>query len=112
MAYETKLSRNAPNKKEIAMEYKTINPFTEKLVKSFPEHTDAQPQAIIARAEATYENDWSQRSLAARKAVVKKAASILREELDESAKPVTLEKIGKLFREAQGEVQLSADILD
>jgi acyl-CoA reductase-like NAD-dependent aldehyde dehydrogenase len=47
------------------------------LVKTFPERTDAQLQAIIAKAEATYEKDWSQRSLAARQAIVKKAASIL-----------------------------------
>ena len=93
------------------MAYQTINPFTEELVKSFREHTDAQLEAIIAKAEETYENDWTLRSLAERKAIVKKAASILREKLDEFAKPITLE-MGKLFREAQGEVKLSADILD
>jgi succinate-semialdehyde dehydrogenase / glutarate-semialdehyde dehydrogenase len=93
------------------MAYQTINPFTEELVKSFGEHTDAQLETIIARAEETYANDWSLRSLAKRKAIVKKAASILRKKLDEFAKPITIE-MGKLFREAQGEVELSADILD
>ena len=93
------------------MLYQTINPFTEKLVQSFPEHTDAQLQEIIARAEAVYENDWRLRTLNERKAVIKKAAAILREKRDEFAKPITLE-MGKLFREAQGEVDLSADILD
>lgn len=93
------------------MAYQTINPFTEELVKSFNEHTDAQLEAIIATAEDTYENDWSLRSLAERKAIVKKAASIMREKLDDFAEPITLE-MGKLFREAQGEVELSADILD
>ncbi len=93
------------------MAYQTINPNTEELVKSFKEHTDAQLEAIIAKSEETYEKDWRLRSLAERKAVVKKAAAILREKLDEFAKPITLE-MGKLFREAQGEVELSADILD
>ena len=93
------------------MAYQTINPFTEELVKSFREHTDTELEAIIARAEETYESDWSLRSLAERKAIVKKAASILREKGDEFANPITLE-MGKLFREAQGEVKLSADILD
>ncbi len=93
------------------MAYQTINPYSEKLLKSFKEHTDAQLEAILAKAEETYENDWSLRSLAARKAIVKKAASILREKHDEFAKPITLE-MGKLFREAKGEVELSADILD
>jgi succinate-semialdehyde dehydrogenase / glutarate-semialdehyde dehydrogenase len=93
------------------MAYQTINPFTEELVKAFREHTDAQLEAIIAKAEETYANDWSLRSLAERKAIVEKAASILREKLDEFATPITIE-MGKLFREAQGEVELSADILD
>jgi len=93
------------------MQYQTINPYTEELIQTFPEHTDAQLQAFIAQATATYENDWSLRSLADRKAIVKKAASILREKRDEFARLVTLE-MGKLFGEAQGEVDLSADILD
>jgi len=93
------------------VEYQTINPYTEELVKSFNEHTDEQLNAIIAKAEQTYENDWSLRPLAERKRIVKKAAAILREKRDEFANLVTLE-MGKLFREAQGEVDLSADILD
>ncbi|MGA9968566.1 MAG: NAD-dependent succinate-semialdehyde dehydrogenase [Terriglobales bacterium] len=93
------------------MEYQTINPYSEELVETFAQQTDAQLESIIAKAEETYATDWSLRSLAARKAVVKKAAAILREKIDEFAKPVTLE-MGKLFREAQEEVKLSADILD
>ena len=93
------------------MAYQTINPYTEHLVETFPEHTDAQLEAIIAKAEETYETNWNLRPLAGRKAIVKKAASILREKRDEFAKPITLE-MGKLFGEARGEVDLSADILD
>src|SRR5271166_1962190 len=93
------------------MAYKTINPYTEELIEVFTEHTDAQLDSIIAKAEETYQNDWNLRPLADRKAIVKKAASILREKPDEFAKPTTLE-MGKLFREAQAEVKLSADILD
>ncbi len=85
------------------MLYQTINPYTEEVVETFPLHTDAEMESIIARAEETYATDWSLRPLASRKAVLKKAASILREKLDEFAKPITLE-MGKLFREAQGEV--------
>lgn len=33
------------------MAYQTINPYTEALVKIFPEHTDAQFKEIIGRAE-------------------------------------------------------------
>ena len=93
------------------MEYQTINPFTEQLIKTYSLHTDAQLGEIIAKAESVYENDWRTRSLAERKKIIKKAAAILREKLDDFAKPITLE-MGKLFREAQAEVKLSADILD
>ena len=93
------------------MRYQTINPFTEEVVKTFKEHTDAELEKIIQTAHNTYEDDWSVRSLAERKRVVSKAASILRDNMDGFAKLVTLE-MGKLFREAQAEVTLSADILD
>jgi len=93
------------------MGYQTINPFTEKLVQSFSEHSDAELEAIIEQAQETYENDWSLRSIAERQAILKRAALILRENQDEFATPITIE-MGKLFGEAQGEVQLSADILD
>jgi succinate-semialdehyde dehydrogenase / glutarate-semialdehyde dehydrogenase len=93
------------------MAYEAINPFTEKLIKSFKEHTDVQMESIIANAEAVFQNDWSQRSLSARKSVIKKAASILRDKLDEFATLITVE-MGKLFQEARDEVKLTADILD
>ena len=93
------------------MLYQTINPFTEEVIKVFPEHTDAQLEEIIVKAESVYEKDWHPRTLTERKAVLKKAAAILREKREGFAKLVTLE-MGKLFREAQAEVDLSADILD
>ncbi len=93
------------------MAYQTINPNTEELVKSFPEHTDQQLQDILAKAHSVFQDTWSATTLEQRKAVVKKAASIMRAKRDEFARPITLE-MGKLFREAQGEVDLSADILD
>ena len=38
------------------MAYQTINPYSEKLLKTFKEPTDAQLEAILAKAEETYEN--------------------------------------------------------
>ena len=35
----------------LSMAYKTINPYTEDLVETYTEHTDAQLEAIIAKAE-------------------------------------------------------------
>jgi succinate-semialdehyde dehydrogenase / glutarate-semialdehyde dehydrogenase len=93
------------------MPYQTINPFTEKLVKTFSEQTDEQLQSIIARAEDTYSNDWSKRSLADRKKILKNAVKIFREKREEFAQYITLE-MGKLLTESRGEVDLSADILE
>jgi succinate-semialdehyde dehydrogenase/glutarate-semialdehyde dehydrogenase len=93
------------------MMYQTINPFTEDLLRTFPIHTDAQIESIIAQAERTYQTDWSQKTLATRRAIIKRAASILRENRDEYARLITLE-MGKLFREAQAESVLCANILE
>jgi succinate-semialdehyde dehydrogenase/glutarate-semialdehyde dehydrogenase len=93
------------------MAYETINPYTEELLKTFENHTDVQLQQIIAQADETYRNTWSLKSLPERKVILKKAAALLREQIDEFAAYVTLE-MGKLFKEAKGEVELSADILD
>lgn len=93
------------------MPYQTINPFTEKLVKTFPEQTDEQLQSIIAQAEDTYSNDWSKRSLADRKKILKNAVKIFREKHEEFAQYITLE-MGKLLTKSRGEVDLSADILE
>jgi succinate-semialdehyde dehydrogenase/glutarate-semialdehyde dehydrogenase len=91
--------------------YETINPLTEELIESFEEYTNAELESVIAKVQDTYENDWKLRSPAERKAIVKKASSNLRRKRDEFAKLVTREG-RKLIREAQAEVDLSADILD
>lgn len=93
------------------MQYQSINPYTEELAQAFPLHSDGEIESIIAKAEKTYAKDWSRRSLADREAVVRKAASLLRNNADEYAKLSSLE-MGKLFREAQSEVEICAAILD
>ena len=88
------------------MQYQTINPYTEELVRNFPLHADDEIDAIIAQAQKTYATDWSRRSIADRKAVIKKEAALLRENLDAYARLSTLE-MGKLFREARSEAMFA-----
>src|SRR5262249_24212169 len=95
----------------MSMLYQTTNPYTEELVKTFPPHTDAEIDTIIARAEKTYNTDWGRRPIAERKTIVKRAAARLRKNLDEYAALTTLE-MGKLFREGRGETWISAGILE
>jgi len=97
--------------RKTSMPYQTINPFTEKLVKTFPEQTDEQLKTILDQAHDTFTNDWSKRSLADRKKVLKDVVKLFRERREELAQYITLE-MGKLLTESRGEVDLSADILE
>jgi succinate-semialdehyde dehydrogenase / glutarate-semialdehyde dehydrogenase len=92
------------------MGYETVNPFNNEAAASFEDMTDHQAMDLLGQAQKTFES-WSQTSFAQRAAVVKRAAAIFRERSDEFARLLTLE-MGKLYTEALGEVELSAQILD
>lgn len=92
------------------MGYQTVNPFNNQVVASFEELTDAQAMQLLGQAHTTFES-WRQTSFPQRAAVIERAATILRERSDEFARLLTLE-MGKLYAEALGEVELSAQILD
>ncbi len=92
------------------MAYQTVNPYDNQIVATFDDLTDEQAMGLLAQAQKTFES-WSQTSFAERTAVIKRAAAIFRERSDEFARLLTLE-MGKLYAEALGEVELSAQILD
>ena len=92
------------------MAYQTVNPYDNQVVATFDDLTDEQAMDLLAQAQKTFES-WSQTSFAERTAVIKRAAAIFRERSDEFARLLTLE-MGKLYAEAFGEVELSAQILD
>lgn len=92
------------------MAYQSINPNDGKLFKSYKEMTDKELDAAIATAALCFET-WQNKSFKDRSAIVTKAASLMRAQSNEFAKPITQE-MGKLFAQAQGEVALSADIID
>ena len=92
------------------MSYQSVNPCDGKTLKTFEEFTDQQLETAIQTAAACFET-WRHTTFAKRAVVVAKAATIMRANVDEFARPVTLE-MGKLIEEARGEVALSADIID
>ena len=92
------------------MAYQTVNPYDNQIVATFDDFTDEQVMELLGQAQKTFES-WSQTSFAERTAVIKGSAAILRERSDEFARLLTLE-MGKLYTEALGEVELSAQILD
>lgn len=92
------------------MAYQSVNPYNGKVLETFEELTDEQLEKALATAATCFEK-WRRTNFSERAAVVTKAAAIMRTRIDEFARPVTLE-MGKLFDQARGEVELSADIID
>mgnify|MGYP003362984282 CR=1 FL=1 len=92
------------------MAYRTVNPYTNELVATFPDLRADELEHAVTQAQDTYAT-WSRTDFAERRTILKKAARQLRERADHYAGLLTLE-MGKLFRESQQEVALSADILD
>lgn len=93
------------------MAYQTTNPFDGKIHATFPECDDATLEQKISAAADCFSVAWAAHSFDERKAILSRAAAILRERTDEFARLVTLE-MGKLIAQSRGEVLLSAAILD
>ena len=92
------------------MAYATVNPFTNEQIKVFPNATDAEIDTALDLAHGTFLK-WRTTSFAERAKVMQKAADLLRANLDEYSKILTLE-MGKLFSEAKAETELSAAIFE
>src|SRR5699024_1418617 len=99
-------------KEVLFMAYKTINPYTNEVEKEFPNATDEELEAVLAKAHQLY-LDWrnDSESLEDRKAILHRVADILRERRTEYA-TIMSHDMGKLIGEAEGEVDLCADICD
>jgi succinate-semialdehyde dehydrogenase / glutarate-semialdehyde dehydrogenase len=98
------------NEKRAAMAYETINPYNGERVKKFVEHTDAEVETAIAKAQACF-TAWKKTTFAERSAILSKAAHLLRRHTEKLARLITLE-MGKLIADSRGEVALSADIIE
>jgi succinate-semialdehyde dehydrogenase / glutarate-semialdehyde dehydrogenase len=92
------------------MPIQTVNPLTNKVVKSFEEMTDKAVETSIVQASKTFV-DWKKTTYAQRAELLHKVANLLRKNKQSLAKLITLE-MGKLIAQAEGEIALSADIFD
>ncbi|WP_339869672.1 NAD-dependent succinate-semialdehyde dehydrogenase [uncultured Algoriphagus sp.] len=92
------------------MSIQTINPNTNKVLKSFEEMTEKEVEAKIAKAHVAF-TDWKETSYQQRADLLHKVATLMRVKKSALAKTITLE-MGKLLAQAEGEIDLSADILD
>ena len=93
------------------MAYQTTNPYTGETVQRFAEITDVQLENKLQAAQACFTNTWRHTSFAERKAVLARAAQLMRERAQPLAELATRE-MGKLIAQSVGEVKLSAAILD
>lgn len=93
------------------MSYRTLNPFTEQTVETFPEHTDADVEAILARADALFHSDWSQGDIAPRMKVLQRMAGLLTDRSDVLARAMA-EEMGKPVTQGAEEITLCAGIAD
>lgn len=93
------------------MSYRSVNPSTGAVVKTFDDISDAELSQVLKQAHACYDNVWRTTPVRQRAAVVKAAAADLRENVGTYAALITSE-VGKLIGTSEAEVMLSAAILD
>jgi len=92
------------------MSIQTVNPATNKVVKSFEEMTDKAVHAAVGKAEHAF-TSWKKTKYEERAALLHKVAELMRKKKAALATMITLE-MGKLISQAEGEIDLSADIID
>ncbi|MFO7672918.1 MAG: NAD-dependent succinate-semialdehyde dehydrogenase [Lutibacter sp.] len=92
------------------MSIQTVNPYTNKIVKSFEEMSKQSVDAKIAKADATF-TDWKATNFKQRADLLHKVATLMRTKKATLAKTITLE-MGKILAQAEGEIDLSANIFD
>ncbi len=91
--------------------YKTINPSNGQLVKSFPDASDSEVFAALDHADKAYTNVWRNTPVAKRCEIMGKAAALMRARKQELSEIAVVE-MGKTIGGMEGEVDMSADILE
>ena len=92
------------------MTFQTINPATNKVVKTFEEMTPDAVNKALENASSTFQ-EWKKTDYKERAQLLYTVAGLLRAKKKALAQMITLE-MGKLLSHAEGEVKLSAEIFD
>ena len=93
------------------MVYQTKYPYTNEVLKTYTDTTDAEIQEALEEGHRLYKEWRKNNQLQERKSQLKKLAKILRRDVDKYAEILTKD-MGKLIQEAKDEVKLSAKIAD
>jgi succinate-semialdehyde dehydrogenase/glutarate-semialdehyde dehydrogenase len=89
--------------------YRSVNPATGEVLKSFTEHSDQEMMDALAKADKAFVS-WAACPVEGRAQIIARAAELLLNEKANLAKLATLE-MGKRVSESRGEVEVSAAIL-
>ncbi|AQW21051.1 succinate-semialdehyde dehydrogenase [Lentilactobacillus curieae] len=92
------------------MAYKTVNPYTNEVVKEYPETTEAELSSAIDTSYKLFKQ-FKKQPISERSKILHAVAANIRKHSDELAKAATVD-MGKLLRESKGEVELCAIIAD
>ena len=93
------------------MAYVSTNPFDGKILQRFDVITDSELEHKLAAAHHCFSMQWTDTTFQQRRVILARAAALMRERAPQLAELITLE-MGKLIAQSQGEVALSAAILD
>ena len=89
---------------------KSINPATNRVIKDYIEYTPAEVRNIIRAVEADWQS-WKTVLFPHRAKLMKSAAEILREEMDECSAIITAE-MGKVIGESRAEIEKCACVCE
>lgn len=88
------------------MTLKSINPFTNEVIKEFEEISDEKVEKVLIQSGEAF-NKWERTGFEYRESLMEKAASLLRCNINEYAESITLE-MGKPLKESKAEVDKCA----
>lgn len=91
------------------MAYRSVNPATGEVVKSFASHTDAELRAALSTAHTLFKSDWSKGAREQRFEVLARLADLVDRRAEELAR-ILVEEMGKRISEARWEVNITARI--
>jgi len=89
---------------------KTINPFTEEDLKTYPHMSDAEAMAVVEASHKAF-LDWRLKSLEERAEVIAAIGAEMRKSKEDFAQLMT-DEVGKLLKDSRSEVDLCAAICD
>jgi len=90
--------------------FNSVNPATNKVEKEFEYTSEEQIKSVFEQADKAF-HSWKKSSFEERGELLSKVSKLMKERSDELAKLCSIE-MGKLFKEAKGEIEVCIGILD